>query len=195
MKILQVFDLFSLVHGGGTVDIVYKLSRALSQKGHEVTIYTSDFELDHNYVDSLAKVNVRLFHCQSYFAGFYIMLGMIGEARKELKGFDIIHLHCLRSFQNIVMHYYARKYGIPYVVDTHGSLPRKAAGETGLKWLLRWLFDGLFGSQILNDAARIITENEFGLGEYEAFGAKNRRIAVIPLFFPVEDFIHQPHYS
>lgn len=39
MKILQAFDSFSLSHGGGTVDLVYKLSRALAQRGHGVAIY------------------------------------------------------------------------------------------------------------------------------------------------------------
>ena len=54
MKILHIFDFFS-PHGGGTVDLLYKLSRALAQREHEVAIYTSDFKLDQEYIDSLRE--------------------------------------------------------------------------------------------------------------------------------------------
>ena len=191
MKILHVFDFFS-PHGGGTVDVIYKLSRALAQRGHEVTIYTSDFKLDQAYIASLPEVKIYPFHCVSSLGSFYLAPALVEESRKRLCNFDIIHLHCFRSFQNIVIHHYAKKYGVPYIVDSHGSLPRVAAGETKPKSLLRWLFDFIFGYRILEDAARIATENEFGVREYEAFGGENRKIAVIPLFFPVEVYVNLP---
>ncbi len=77
-------------------------------------------------------------------------------------------------------------------MDSHGSLPRVAAGESGLKWTLRWFFDAAIGNRILEDAARIVTENKFGLKEYENFRAKNKKTAVIPLFYPVNDFNDLP---
>ena len=46
MKVLQVFDWFSPTHGGGTVALTYKLSKDLVQRGHDVVIATSAFELD-----------------------------------------------------------------------------------------------------------------------------------------------------
>ena len=61
MKILQVFDFLSLPHGGGTVDVVQKLSRALTKRGHEVTICTGDYKLDLDYLDSLGKVKIKIF--------------------------------------------------------------------------------------------------------------------------------------
>ena len=191
MKILHVFDFFS-PHGGGTVDVIYKLSRALAQRGHEVTIYTSDFKLDQQYIDSLAEVKVYPFHCVSSFAEFYVMPDMVSLVRNRLQDFDIVHLHCFRSFQNMMIHHYAQKYDIPYVLDSHGSLPRSAAGETGYKWLLRWLFDITFGSRILRDASRVIAQNDFAVREYKEFGVADGKIALIPLFFPVEDFAYLP---
>ena len=188
MKILQVFDFFSLLHGGGTVDVVYKLSRALAQKAHEVTIYTSDFELDQKYIDTLPEVKVHLFRCVSSLVEFYLMPGMVGKVRKQLEDFDIIHLHCFRSFQNIVIHHYAKKYGIPYVLDTHGSLPRMAGGKRGIKWLLRWLFDIAFGSRILKGASRVIAQTELGVSEYKEFGVNQDKIVLIPPPFAIEEF-------
>ncbi len=157
-----------------------------------MTIYTSDFKMNEEYIASLPEVNVQLFHCISALGFFYITPNIIGALRNNLKDFDIVHMHCFRSYQNIVIRHYAQKYGVPYVLDSHGSLPRIAAGETGLKWVLRWFFDVAFGYRILEDAASIATENEFGVKEYEKFGAKNRKLAVIPLFFPIEDFASLP---
>ena len=190
MKILQLFDFFS-PHGGGTVDLVYKLSRALAQKGHEVVIYTSDFKLDQGYIDSLPEVRVYPFRCVSSLATFYLIPGMVGEVRERLKDFDIIHLHCARSFQNIVVHHYASKYGVPYVLDTHGSLPR-THGESSFKWLLRWLFDVAFGHRLLRDASKVIAETEVGVNEYKQFGVNQDKIALIPPPFPIEEFSQLP---
>ena len=65
MKILQVVSLLSPRRGGGVASTVYELSKAVAQRGHEVTIFTSDFELDREYINSLDGVKVFTFH--SYF--------------------------------------------------------------------------------------------------------------------------------
>jgi len=187
---LQLFDFFP-PRGGGTVDLVYKLSRALAQKGHEVVIYTSDFKLDQGYIDSLPEVSVYAFRCVSSLAAFYLIPGMVGEVRKRLKDFDIIHLHCARSFQHIVIHHYSREYGVPYVLDTHGSLPRMH-GKRSFKWLLKWLFDVTFGYRLLRDASKVIAETEVGVNEYKEFGVNQDKIALIPPPFPIEEFSQLP---
>lgn len=82
MKILQLFDFFS-PHGGGTVDLLYKLSQTLAQRGHEIVIYTSDFKINQEYIDSLIEVKVYPFHCVSSLAKFYLTPGMLGEVRSQ----------------------------------------------------------------------------------------------------------------
>ena len=179
MKILHVFDLFSLPHGGGVVDLLYKLSKAQAQSGHEVAIFTSDFDLDRAYIDSLPEVKVYPFHCISSLGHFYITPGIIGGIRDKLKNFDVVHLHCLRSFQNIFAHHYAKKYGIPYVLDTHGALPR-THGQGGFKQLLKWKFDIAFGNRILKDAGVCVAETDAGVTEHQQFGVSRDKIVVIP---------------
>ena len=191
MKILQLFDFFS-PYGGGTVDLLYKLSRVLAQRGHEVVIYTSDFKLDRECIDSLPEVKVYPFRCLSSLAGFYLMPGIVGEAKKRLKDFDVIHLHCFRSFQNIVIHHYAQKYRVPYIVDAHGSLPRRHYGSRDIKWLLKALFDVAFGNKILQDAHKAIAETEVGVNEYKEFGVNQNKVVLITPPFPIEEFSHLP---
>jgi len=191
MKILQLFDFFS-PDGGATVDLLNKLSKALAERRHEVTIYTSDFKLDREYINSLPEVNVLHFHCISSLAGFYLIPGMVMETKRHLRDFDVIHLHSARSFQNIVVHHYAKKYGIPYVLDTHGSLPRTVTGGGKFKPMLKRQFDIAFGNRILRNASRLIAETEVGVKEYIQFGASKNKIALIPPPFDTEWFSKLP---
>ena len=177
MKILHAFDFFS-PHGGGTIDLLYKLARAQAQNGYDVSLYTSDYKLDQAYIDSLPEVKITLFHCISPLFGFYLMPGVIKAARLNLKNYDVIHLHCFRSFQNIVLCHYAKKYHIPYVLDSHGSLPR-THGKKDFKYLLKWGFDIVIGYRILKSAACAIAESQVGVNEYKGYGLPDDKITVI----------------
>ena len=192
MKILQAVDSFSVPHGGGTVDLIYKLSRALAQRGHGVVIYTGDFELDQEYIDSLPDVKVHLFHSWLNLSRVHLMPSIVMEVQRKLKEFDIIHLHCLRSFQNAVIHHYAKKYGIPYIVDAHGSTPRMAGERRGFKWLFRWLFDIIFGYRILRDASKVIAQTEVGVNEYKKLGVNKDKIVLISPPFDIKEFSQLP---
>lgn len=191
MKILQAFDLFSPAYGGGTVALMYQLSRALAQRGHEVVIYTSDFKLDQEYVDSLPGVKIRPFPCWSSLAAFYLTPGIIREAKRRLRDFDIIHLNCYRNFQNIVLHHYTQKYKIPYVLEAHGSTPRFVR-RRGFKWLLKWLFDVTFGHRLLRDASRVIAETEIEANEYREVGVNQDKIVLLPPPFDIDEFSQLP---
>ncbi len=103
MKILQVFHLFSLPHGGGSVAHVYQLMKTLRQGGHEVTIYTSDFELDQEYINSLSGVKVYPFHSWLNLPGVHLVPGLVTTAKRMLKEFDIVHIHQFRSLDTITI--------------------------------------------------------------------------------------------
>ncbi len=190
MKILQVFPIFS-PHVNGTVKFLYQLSEALMKREHEVVIYTSDYKSEQEFANSLPRVKIYPFHNWLALAGIFIMPGMIPETKRGLKDFDIIHLHCFRSFQNVVIHHYAKKYGIPYVLDTHGSLPR-SHGDRGFKWLLRWVFDVTFGYKIISDAGIFVAETQVGISEYEEFGVNQNKIVLIQPPFATEKFSQLP---
>ena len=190
MKILQVFDIFSS-QINGTVKVLHQLTEALAKKGHEVVIYTSDYKSDEEFINSLPGVKVYPFHSWLDLPGIHLVPGMISEVKRRLKDFDVIHLHCFRSFQNIVIHHYAPRYGIPYVLDTHGSLPR-THGDKGFKWLLRLLYDVTFGYRILKDASRAVAETGVGVSEYKGYGISEDRITLIPPPFATDRFAELP---
>ena len=154
-------------------------------------IYTSDFKLDQEYIDSLQAVKVCPFHNWLNSLGVCFTPGMVTEVKQKLKDFDIVHLHWHRSFQAIVIHHYAKIYNIPYVVDDHGT-PHSKVVVKGLKRLLWWLFDVAFGYRILRDASKVVAETEIGVNEYKELGVNKDKIALITPPFAIEEFSQLP---
>ena len=192
MRILHVTTFLS-PSANGLITLVRQLARALANKGHEVGIFTSDFELSKEYIGALYPVKIYAYPSWFSLRGLYLYLspGMFSEAKRVVEESDIIHLHCFRSFQNIVIHHYAKRYGIPYVLDTHGSLLR-THGRRSFKWLFKWLFDIAFGSKILQNASKVIAETEVGVEEYKEFGVNQDKIALITPPFDIEEFSQLP---
>ena len=172
MRILQVFDFLSLPHGGGTVDIVHRLSQALSDRGHDVTICTGDFELDQPYIDQLYSVNVKVYSSWFNTFGMYVMPGIF---KLDVRDYDVIHLHCLRSYQNAVICSKSLKHNVPYIIDAHGS----TVELSGKKQIIREIYDRVFGNTILKNASRIIAETDIGITEYEKLGADISRSVIL----------------
>lgn len=59
MKILQVAQFFSPVHGG-SAEVPYHVSKELAKRGHEVTLITTDFEFDDEYAKTLGETGVKV---------------------------------------------------------------------------------------------------------------------------------------
>ncbi len=185
MKILQVFDFLSLPHGGGTVDVVHKLSKVLAKRGHKVTVCIGDYDFDGDYLCSLGKVVVRVYHSWFNRHGFYIMPSLLGL---DIKEYDVVHLHCYRSFQNVVLCKKARRHNVPYIIDAHGStaeLPEK-------KQRVRRVYDKLFGYEILRNASCVIAETEIGLVEYKKLGVNSNKSVLLHPLIDTEEFKDLP---
>jgi glycosyltransferase involved in cell wall biosynthesis len=201
MKILQVTPAFVPSSFGGVKTVSYNLSRALAGKGYEVTVFTTDADLGRRRLRNVRNIrrleglNIRYFGNASNLLAvryrLFLPLGMACTARKEVANFDIIHLHEYRTLQNITIHHYAVQHRIPYVIDTHGSLPRLHGGR-GPGWLFRWLFDATFGKRILHDAARVIAVTNLGVKEYRDFHIGQDKIALMPPPFPTDEFSELP---
>jgi glycosyltransferase involved in cell wall biosynthesis len=109
------------------------------------------------------------------------------SARREIKKFDVIHLHEYRTFQNIVIHYYARKYNVPYVLQAHGSLPRISTWQR-----LKWIYDILFGYKLLRDASKVIALSNVEAEQYKVMGVPEEKIAIIPNGIEFSEYAELP---
>ena len=186
MKILQVTAFLSPALGG-SAEIPYQLSKKLAEKGHQVTLYTSDYRLDRGYLDSLNGVAVFPFKTWSSVASFYMTPALIRRAAWEVKQFDVVHLHNFRTFQNVIIHHYAKKYGIPYVLQAHGSLPRIVAREA-----LKLFYDKLWGNVSLKDASKLIAITGTEAGQYRKKGVPGDKIAVVPHDINLTEYTNLP---
>lgn len=184
MKILQAFNFLSLPHGGGTVDVVYKLSRALSTRGHEVTICTGDHELDTEYLSGLGDVGLKMYHSYINKYGVYIMPGLLNL---DITDYDIVHLHSCHSFLSYVISSKARLYSVPYIVDAHGSL-----ADSNKKHVLRNIYDKVFGIDILKNAKFLIAETETGVQEYARLGFNGNKVRIQHTLLDTDDFAVLP---
>ena len=198
MKILQVVPYFPPAYGfGGPVYGAYQISRELARRGHEVTVYTSDARSSTerlNIESPKLDQGVRVYYFRNIsiklvkWSKLFIMPDMFPKSREEIKLFDIIHLHEYRTFQfNPLVHYYARKYGVPYILQIHGSLPRIMG-----KLRLKQVYDIFFGRVLLKDASKVIALNKTEVRQLKGLGLPEEKIATMPNGIDVEDYKDLP---
>lgn len=188
MKILQVLAFFSPVHGGSAM-VPYYLSKELAKRGHDITIYTSDYKLSREWVEELRQLKARVFCFRAFtsVAKFYLTPGLVNVAKKDIKDFDIIHLHNYRTFQNIIVCHYARKLGVPYILQAHGSLPSKLSRQN-----LKRIYDFFWGKKLLHDAAKVIAVTKKEVEQYYDFDLPIDKIEIIPNGINLSDFEQLP---
>ncbi len=197
MKILQVSNSFKYAwESGGMARTAYDLSKHLVQRGHEVTVFATekglskDFKVTRNQpviVDGIETYYFR--NVSNYLAErtFTIPYRLPFAARKRLKEFDVIHIHDYRRLAVPVIHYYARKYNVPYVLQAHGSLT--TFFQKG--WLKR-TFDAVWGFRILKDASKAIAVTRIEAEQYKHMGVSEDRIEVISHGIDLSEFDNLP---
>lgn len=197
MKILQVVNCFSPAYAfGGPAKTAFQVSRELVRRGHEVVVWTSDAKnrdsrLEVEPVKVVDGINVHYMRNLSMMtikkSNLFITPELISKVKENIKEFDIIHLHGYRSFQNITVHHYAKKYGVPYVLQARGSLPRIMA-----KQRLKWIYDVLFGYRLLRDASKVLALSQMEAEQYGEMGVPHEKIAIIPNGIDLSDYVDLP---
>jgi len=198
MKILQVTPYFYPAWGyGGVTRVAYEISMRLANKGHEVIAYATDALDDKYRVKSspnptyISGVKTYYFkNLSNYLSYKYhlpLPLGMPFRIKEEVKNFDIIHLHGYRHVLNIVVHYYAKKYRIPYVLQSHGSLPK-----IDEKQKLKNLYDRVWGHKLLKDASKVIALTETEAEQYKKMGVDENKIEIVPNGINLDEYKKLP---
>ncbi len=191
MKILQVIPVFYAA-SGGPVSSVRAISKELSKR-HEVTIYTTsakDKEHDsRNLPFEVKSDGYQTVYFPRVFTASYLNISPTMERAliENIRDFDIIHLHSWRQFQDIIVHHYAKKCHVPYILQVHGSLPRIAA-----KTKFKWIYDLLFGYNILKDASKVIALSQMELKQYLRFGVPKEKIEIVPNGINLEEYANLP---
>ena len=197
MKILQVTDTFVPSDFGGVKVVSYNISKALAKKGYEIVVYTTDANVGHSrlrmaqHEKKMDGFYVRYFKNISNLLAFkyriFLPLGVIPALKKEIRHFDIIHLHNFRTVQNIIVHHYAQKHGIPYVLQAHGSvLPFFA------KQRFKNLYDKVWGYKILKDATKVIALTKTEAEQYKKMEVDENKIVIVPNGIVLSEYENLP---
>ncbi len=155
--------------------MTYHLCQELARKGHSVTLYTGDRLLDAAYVGSLQGVRVSSFRTSCSWSNLFVTPGMVSAARRELRGFDVVHLHHFRTFQNVAVAHYAQAYGVPCLLQAHGTVMRIEERQR-----LKWLFDTVFGYDLLRQSSIAVAVADIEVEQYKSMGVPSDRIRVVP---------------
>ena len=198
MRILQVISSFPPAYAyGGPAKVAYEISKELVKKGHEVTVYTTDVHDAHSrfkYDNNPMRVNgIEIYHFKNVsnelsHRNLAAAPMMALALNRNIKDFDIVHLHEYRSFQAILVHHYAKKYGIPYILQPRGSVPTISKSKQ------KKLFDALFGRSIFRDASKIIASSKIESDQYRDVFPElnNEKVVHIPNGIDLETYQDLP---
>jgi glycosyltransferase involved in cell wall biosynthesis len=191
MKILIVIPYFyPSLSFGGPVKVAFEEAKELVRRGHEVVVFASDAEnMDKRLnmeTDVVEGIQVYYFKNLSMklvrWSKLFITPDLGKKMKKELKSFDVIHAHEYTTYQNIIVHKYAKKFGVPYILEVHGSLPKFG------RVLRKYFFDFLFGTSILKDASKVVALSTTEAEQYKASGVPADKIEIIPNGLNVSDY-------
>jgi glycosyltransferase involved in cell wall biosynthesis len=179
MRILQVIPAFASSFGG-TYSVVHSISKELSRK-HEVTVYTTcALDKVHDFRNSASEIkleNFRVIYFPRVFkrSGFNVSLSMARNLPQIIQDYDIIHLHSWRNFQDLIVHHYAQKYSVPYILQAHGSL-----SIMGSKQGVKRAYDRTFGHRLLKDSSKVVAFNKMEADQYQNLSVPGEKIVIVP---------------
>jgi glycosyltransferase involved in cell wall biosynthesis len=199
MKVLQVISSFPPAYSyGGPLGVTYRVSRELVRRGHDVTVFTTDvydaksrlaFQQNPMDMDGIEVYHFRNLSNLLAHKNMAMAPTMGVKLRKQIANFDLVHVREYFSFQALLVHHYAKKKNIPYILQAHGSLPRSVQRQNAKAPLLsksqpKKVFDVLFGHSLVRDASKIIASSRIESDQFETAFAD----------FPLEKVVHFPNY-
>src|SRR3989442_10257614 len=112
---------------GGPSKACFELCRELARRGDDLAIYTTTIDGDGDLPVPLAEpqwiegVQIRYFPVQ--WPRRYVFSPPLAKALKvAIPQYDLVHIHSLYLFSSLAAAHYCQRFGVPYLVQPHGSL-------------------------------------------------------------------------
>ena len=200
MKILHVAHFFiPCLSAGGVVNASYQIASKQAEDNDVKVLSTDSCKERLKFPDGRYDVDVDGIRVD-YFKNLsnrFKMATMLDtpfsapfRIRKEIKDYEIVHIHEHRQTLAIIASHFARKNNIPYIVQAHGSVLPFFQKE-GLKNL----FDKVFGFKILHNAACVFALTEVEKEQYLKMGVDEDKIEIVPLGINLEEYENLPDYG
>jgi len=178
LKILQIIPLFSHSFGGAP-EVVRNISRELA-KTHEVSVYTTtrcdpstDFKPREELVDGYRVFRFKRNLKAGLIGDLNVSFDLMKAVQKNLKEFDVVHLHSWRQFEDYIICKYAPKNGVPYVLQVHGTLANVN------KRAIKQLHEIFWGHKVLSHASGVVAISPAESNQFQNMGVPLEKIKVV----------------
>ncbi len=203
LRILHVTPYFKDAWAyGGIPRLVHALTRGLAQRGHSVTVCTTDVcdeqtrlprhEITGTRFQSWKAmtpdgVDVRVFPNLSnrlaYHLQFFVPLGLDRYMTDHAASFDIAHLHACRNLPGVIAARHLRAAGVPYVLAPNGTAPRIERRR-----LTKLAFDVIAGHRVLKGARQVLAVTNAEKKQLQGLGVDERAIDIVPNPIDLDEF-------
>jgi len=185
MRVLQVIPSVSTVHGGPS-HVLALLEQGLCAEGVSVTTATTDDDGPARRLEIDAPLQghgLRRIYFRKWFDFYKVAPAMLPWLWRNVRTFDVVHIHSLFSFASVAAGLMARGRGVPYIIRPLGTLSQY--GLTQRRPWLKRLSLAVLESRILGHAAALHFTSEAEWEEAELINLPLRGV-VIPLAAQVE---------
>ena len=127
MRILHVIPSLAARYGGPP-KAAQELCRELVRRGQQVCIYTTDLDGPARLevpVDQAIRGEdgVERWYFSTQRSGLYgFSIALVNAIRKNIKSFDVVHIHSLYRFSSTIAAHFCQRYEVPYILRPHGTL-------------------------------------------------------------------------
>ncbi|MHA1130255.1 MAG: glycosyltransferase family 4 protein [Candidatus Helarchaeota archaeon] len=185
MHILQITPYYPPAWSfGGPVRHVYELSKFLTKKGHNLTVFTTNkigFNSTSNqHYQKFGNIKVYRFPVHLHYKGYWVTPLLYRYLTRISP--DLIHIHSYRNYQGDIAFLYSKLKNIPFVLTPHGSIRAEEEynPNSSLFQVIRGVYDNLLGKRIIHAAKRLIAVNETEIWHLLSLQAKKSKISIIP---------------
>ena len=190
---------------GGIPRLSDAMARSLAERGHRVTICTTDAcDAEHRLpppegtlrfgawrAAPSERITVRVFPNLSnrlaYHQQLFAPIGMRRFLRTHARSFDVAHLHACRNLPGVLAARWLREAGVPYVLAPNGTAPRIERRR-----LAKQLFDLAWGNDVTRHAHRVLAVTEAERQQFHAIGIDDARIRLIANPIDLDEFSTPP---
>lgn len=165
MKILHVIPSYIPVYKhGGPVKGVHDLCRMLVNKGHQVSVFTTNSDRSKkldvllgktHYIDGV-EVN---YYPVKFWRNYYYSSDLSKALKKHIQEFDIAHIHSVFLYPTRITSYWCKKKNIPYLINPFGALDSDMINLKSS--FLKRIYIKLIETSNINNAAMIHLASEY----------------------------------